>query len=108
MFATLVDQGVLKGFLHNTRTATKAGAESTGNASRGGYRTVPGVSPSNLFFSPLVYRTRIKAPVDFALGIVRSLEGRVGTSALAVALEELGQNVFFPPSVKALVPLKYH
>ena len=48
----LVDRGVLRGFLHNTRTATKAGSESTGNASRGGYRTVPGVSPSNLFFSP--------------------------------------------------------
>src|SRR5207244_1332488 len=26
---------------------------------------------SNLFFSPKVYRTRVKAPVDFALGIVR-------------------------------------
>jgi PmbA protein len=45
----LVERGVLRGFLHNTRTATKAGAASTGNASRGGYRTVPGVSPSNLF-----------------------------------------------------------
>jgi len=48
----LVDRGVLKGFLHNTHTATKAGLASTGNASRGGYRTIPGVSPSNLFFSP--------------------------------------------------------
>jgi uncharacterized protein (DUF1800 family) len=55
---------------------------------------------SNLFFSPSVYRTRIKAPVDFALGIVRALEGRLGTIALATALEELGQNVFYPPSVK--------
>ncbi len=55
---------------------------------------------SNLFFSTEVYRTRIKAPVDFALGIVRALEGKVGTSALALALQELGQNVFFPPSVK--------
>jgi uncharacterized protein (DUF1800 family) len=55
---------------------------------------------SNLFFSPMVYRTRIKAPVDFALGIVRGLEGRVGTTALALALEELGENVFYPPSVK--------
>jgi uncharacterized protein (DUF1800 family) len=55
---------------------------------------------SNLFFSPDVYRTHVKAPVDFALGIVRSLEGRLGTSALAAALEELGQNVFYPPSVK--------
>jgi PmbA protein len=48
----LVDRGILRGFLHNTRTAIKAGLQSTGNASRGGYRTVPGVSPTNLFFSP--------------------------------------------------------
>jgi uncharacterized protein (DUF1800 family) len=55
---------------------------------------------SNLFFSPTVYRTRIKAPVDFTLGIVRGLEGRTGTTALAQALESLAQNVFYPPSVK--------
>jgi uncharacterized protein (DUF1800 family) len=55
---------------------------------------------SNLFFSPQAYRARIKSPVDFALGIVRGLEGRLGTTALAEALEGLGQNVFYPPSVK--------
>jgi uncharacterized protein (DUF1800 family) len=55
---------------------------------------------SNYFFSPDVYRSRVKAPVDFALGIVRALEGRLGTIALAAALEELGQSVFYPPSVK--------
>jgi uncharacterized protein (DUF1800 family) len=58
------------------------------------------VLKSNLFFSPLVYRTRIKSPVDFALGIVRALEGRIGTSLLANVLSELGQNIFFPPNVK--------
>jgi uncharacterized protein (DUF1800 family) len=55
---------------------------------------------SNLFFSAGVYRTRIKAPVDFTLGMVRGLEGHLGTTALAQALESLGQNVFYPPSVK--------
>jgi uncharacterized protein (DUF1800 family) len=55
---------------------------------------------SSLFFAGAVYRTRIKAPVDFALGIVRGLEGRIGSTALAAALESLGQNLFFPPSVK--------
>jgi uncharacterized protein (DUF1800 family) len=54
---------------------------------------------SNLFFSPRVYRTRVKAPVDFSLGIVRALEGRLGTSFLATALEGLGQRLFYPPSV---------
>jgi uncharacterized protein (DUF1800 family) len=55
---------------------------------------------SNLFFSPAVYRTRVKSPVDFALGIVRSLEARSGTTTLAAALEGLGQSLFYPPSVK--------
>ncbi len=55
---------------------------------------------SNLFFSPLVYRTRIKAPVDFVLNIVRGLEGKIGATALAQSLEQLGQNLFSPPSVK--------
>jgi uncharacterized protein (DUF1800 family) len=55
---------------------------------------------SNQFFSAAAYRSRIKAPVDFALGIVRGLEGKTGTTGLAATLEELGQNLFYPPSVK--------
>jgi uncharacterized protein (DUF1800 family) len=58
------------------------------------------VLKSNLFFSPNVYRTRIKSPVDFALGIVKGLEGHVGTTALAEVLESLGQSLLYPPSVK--------
>jgi len=55
---------------------------------------------SNLFFSPCVYRTSIKSPVDFCLGMVRGLEGRASYMALAQALESLGQSLFYPPSVK--------
>ncbi|HXG08375.1 MAG TPA: DUF1800 domain-containing protein [Gemmataceae bacterium] len=63
---------------------------------------------SNLFFSPQVYRSRIKGPVDFALGIIRGLEGHIpdergrgfGPATLSTVLEELGQSVFYPPSVK--------
>jgi uncharacterized protein (DUF1800 family) len=55
---------------------------------------------SNLFFSDTAYRNRVKSPVDFALGIVRALEGHLGTSALADALRDLGQDLFYPPSVK--------
>ncbi len=55
---------------------------------------------SNLFYAPEAYRTRVKAPVDFAMTIVRGLEGNVPASALALALEGLGQKLFYPPSVK--------
>jgi uncharacterized protein DUF1800 len=54
---------------------------------------------SNLFFSAQVYRTHIKSPVDFVLGIVRALEGKIGTTALVNVLEGLGQRPFYPPSV---------
>jgi uncharacterized protein (DUF1800 family) len=55
---------------------------------------------SNLFYAPEAYRSRVKAPTDFAIGIVRSLEGNVGTLGLAAALDNLGQKLFYPPSVK--------
>jgi uncharacterized protein (DUF1800 family) len=55
---------------------------------------------SNVFFSEPAYRARVKAPAVFAVGIVRALEGRIGTLGLAEALENLGQRLFYPPSVK--------
>jgi PmbA protein len=48
----LIERGRLAAFLHNTYTARRGRAISTGNAGRGGYRTPPGVSPSNLYFAP--------------------------------------------------------
>jgi len=55
---------------------------------------------SNLFFSPVAYRQRIKCPVEFAVGIVRGLEGLVPTARLGSDLAELGQNLYHPPTVK--------
>jgi hypothetical protein len=55
---------------------------------------------SNLFFSSVAYRAKIKSPVEFAVGTVRSLEGAAGTLPLAEVLESLGQVLFAPPSVK--------
>ncbi len=55
---------------------------------------------SNHFFSSDAYRQKVKSPVDFAVGIVRGLEGNVGPLPLAQSLESLGQILFAPPSVK--------
>ena len=44
----LIEDGRLRTYLHDTYTARRGGAESTGNAGRSGYRSEPGVSPSNL------------------------------------------------------------
>jgi uncharacterized protein (DUF1800 family) len=55
---------------------------------------------SNLFFSPAAYQAKIKSPVEFAVGIVRGLEGTAGPLPLAAVLDGLGQVLFAPPSVK--------
>jgi PmbA protein len=48
----LVSTGTLNGFLHNSYTARRGGTVSTGNASRAGYRSTPGVGASNLYVEP--------------------------------------------------------
>jgi uncharacterized protein (DUF1800 family) len=55
---------------------------------------------SNLFFSRQAYHQRIKSPVEFAVGIVRALEGMVSTTELAQDTADLGQNLCHPPTVK--------
>ena len=47
---TLLEAGVLRSYLHSSYTARKEGGEarSTGNAGRGSYRSLPGVSATNL------------------------------------------------------------
>ena len=55
---------------------------------------------SNLFFSPVAYRQRIKSPVEFALGIVRGLAGITATLPLGAALAGLGQALGEPPTVQ--------
>lgn len=45
----LVKQGVLQGFMYDSYTARKAGKQSTGNAGRGSYRTVPEPEATNFF-----------------------------------------------------------
>jgi PmbA protein len=48
----LIEDGVLQCFLHNTATAARGDASSTGNARRGSFKTTPGVSAHNLFLAP--------------------------------------------------------
>jgi uncharacterized protein (DUF1800 family) len=55
---------------------------------------------SNLFFSPVAYRKRLKSPIEFGLGIVRGLGGIISTVNLAEDTAALGQNLYHPPTVK--------
>jgi uncharacterized protein (DUF1800 family) len=61
-------------------------------------RLVETMLRSNLFFSAAAYRQKVKRPVEFALGIVRGLEGNVATLRLANDLAWLGERLYDPPT----------
>jgi PmbA protein len=46
---TLVRNGILKSFIYNSRAAKRAGVKSTGNASRGGFDSLPGIGTHNIY-----------------------------------------------------------
>jgi PmbA protein len=48
----LVENGVLKSFIYNTKAAKRAGVKSTGNASRGGFSSLPGIGVHNVYTEP--------------------------------------------------------
>jgi len=48
----LVKEGRLMTFMHNRKTAGKAGTVSTGNARRNGYRAAVAVGPHNVYLKP--------------------------------------------------------
>lgn len=47
----LVNQGVLQGFMYNTIVAKRAGVNSTGNAAREGFSSLPGIGPHNFYMA---------------------------------------------------------
>ena len=47
----ILDKGVLKGFLYNTIVAKRAGVKSTGNASRDGFTSLPGIGAHNFYIA---------------------------------------------------------
>ncbi len=53
-----------------------------------------------VFYSDAAIGQRIKSPVEFLIGAVRSLGGQASPVKLAEACDTLGQSLYFPPSVK--------
>lgn len=48
----LIKDGILQGFLHNTYTAAKESVVSTGNATRGSFKSTPEVGTTNFYIEP--------------------------------------------------------
>ena len=63
-------------------------------------RVVQTICRSNLFYSPHSVGRKIRSPVEFAVGLLRSLQGTTNVYRLAEGLKDLGQAVFYPPNVK--------
>ncbi len=47
----IVDKGILKGFMYNTIVAKRAGVKSTGNASRGGFTSIPDIGAHSFYMA---------------------------------------------------------
>ena len=70
---TLIDRGLLRGYLTSLKTASKLHVDPSGNARRGGYGSPARVGPSNLF---------VAAGSDDAEGIVRGLDHALAVTSL--------------------------
>ena len=55
---------------------------------------------SNQFFSPSAYRCRVKSPVEYVVGFVRSMGQSVSTLNLSDELRRLGQELYNPPTLE--------
>ncbi|HUG92201.1 MAG TPA: DUF1800 domain-containing protein [Planctomycetaceae bacterium] len=53
-----------------------------------------------VFYSPAAIGQRVKGPVEFVAGSVRALDGRISPARLADVCDQLGQSLYYPPSVK--------
>ena len=62
--------------------------------------TVQRILGSNLFFSPRTRGRKVRSPVELGIGFLRVFDGSTDFFQLADALEQLGQGLFTPPSVK--------
>ena len=89
---TLIEKGILKGFVHDLETAKATGAEPTGNGERGGVTGKPGPGFSNLLLSP-----GEKTSTDMLAGIKYGL--------LVHSMIGVGQGNTLPDQAGELTPL---
>jgi len=99
---SLIEGGVLRGFVHNSYSARRAGTRSTGNAVRGGFKGTPGVGCLALQLAPGTrQQAALIADVDDGV-LVQSVQGlhsgvnpisgdfSAGASGLLISGGELG------------------
>ncbi len=67
----LVSKGILTGFIHNTYTANREGTQSTGNAARRSFKSLPGIDTTNLYINKAGVRGQESGRED--RGLIKSM-----------------------------------
>ena len=86
--------------MHDPDAALLAPLAQASQAGTNVGRMVETILRSNLFFSTMAYRQRVKSPVEYAVGILRGLEARIATARLGEDLARLGQDLYHPPTIR--------
>ncbi|MCA8958081.1 MAG: DUF1800 domain-containing protein [Planctomycetes bacterium] len=99
--ARFVARKLLAFFVHPRPTTAEVDALAAAyrDAGRDLGATLRVLLRSRLFFSPRAWRSRIKSPVDFVVGMVRCLGGRAAPLRLTRAIADMGQVLLEPPNV---------
>lgn len=103
----LVQEGVLRGYMYNTRNARKDGVASTGNAVRAGYSSVPSVGPMNLYIDSRSEKMTLEEMLDSSEGALYVLEAMGMHTANPISGEfSLGVSGLWVEGGKARYPVK--
>jgi uncharacterized protein (DUF1800 family) len=104
--AEFICRKLFRHFISETHTPTEKLIAPLARAFReSGYQVnepVAIILRSNLFFDPGIRRRRVKSPIEYAIGTIRSLEvldPTVQAAALADSCGRMGQSLYAPPSV---------
>jgi uncharacterized protein (DUF1800 family) len=100
--ARFLARKLLAAFVHPEPTEAEIDALAAHHERAGRHfgRTLAALLRSRLFFSARAYRSAIKSPVDFAVGLVRSLGARAVPWRVRDAIAGMGQALLDPPSVE--------
>ena len=100
---SLIEGGVLKGYLHNTYTALKMGLQSTANATRSSYMSPPRIGPTTLYLVPSTSpREEVLAQVEEGFYIsevmgLHTVDPITGEFSLGAAGHGLRRGEILPP-----------
>jgi PmbA protein len=104
----LIENGILKTYLHNSYTALQEGKVSMGNASRGGegYLQIPGISPINYLILPgSKSLDDLISTIDEGLLVRYSLMGVGHSNFLSGDFSVVASNAFYIKNKAVIHPL---